>query len=126
MHIHSRNNVYYIKDPIDYYEWVSAPDTDAYFILNNTTREAFKRDILPLIKSGECTINPITLDAIKNFIQAPTRYVYDYDIASGAQYAVKVVKTEILDNVNSIDKDCIWKDFEKSEYKSFCKVQGKC
>lgn len=80
MHIHSRNNVYYIKDPIDYYEWVSAPDTDAYFILNNTTREAFKRDILPLIKSGECTINPITLDSIKNFIQAPTRYVYDYDI----------------------------------------------
>ncbi len=43
-------------------------------------------------------------------------YEYDYDIASGAQYAVKVVKTEILDNVNSIDKDCIWKDFKKSEY----------
>lgn len=78
MHIYSRNNIYYIKDPIDYYEWVSEPDTDAYFILNNSTREAFKRDILPLIKSGECTITQTALDSIKNFIQAPTRYCYEY------------------------------------------------
>ncbi len=43
-------------------------------------------------------------------------YEYDYDIATGAQYTVKVVKTEVLDNVNGMDKNCIWKDFTKSEY----------
>lgn len=44
-----------------------------YFMLNNTTRQHFIRDILPLIKSGKCGYNPNALTKIKNFVQVPKR-----------------------------------------------------
>ena len=42
-------------------------------------------------------------------------YGYDYDIESGAKYTVKVVGSEILDNINGIDEESIYSGFDVSE-----------
>ena len=36
---------------------------------------------------------------------------FDYDIASGAQYKVKIVESRILDDISEIDENCMRKEF---------------
>ena len=77
MHLYELNGFFYIKDPIDDYDWLTETDSNPYFMLNNITRQKFIQDILPLIKSRQCTYQTEALYKIKNFIQAPVRVVTD-------------------------------------------------
>lgn len=65
MRIIEFNNLFYLKN--NPYEFAWAPDD--WFPLNETTREHFKKDILPLIKAGECSITKDIYEKIKNFKQ---------------------------------------------------------
>ena len=73
MKLYELNGFYYIKDCDTYYDWLSDQDNIPYFHLNNTTRQKFIQDILPLIKSGKCEYDQRALDKIRYFVQAPTR-----------------------------------------------------
>ena len=73
MKLYELNGFYYIKDCDTYYDWLSDQDNIPYFHLNNTTRQKFIQDILPLIKSGKCEYDKKALDKIRYFVQAPTR-----------------------------------------------------
>lgn len=73
MHLYELNGFYYIKDPIKDFEWLTESERNPYFMLNNTTRNKFIQDILPLIKSNQCTYSTEALHKIKNFVQAPER-----------------------------------------------------
>ena len=73
MKLYELNGFYYIKDCDTYYDWLSDQDNIPYFHLNNTTRQKFIQDILPLIKSGKCEYDQKALDKIRYFVQAPTR-----------------------------------------------------
>ena len=74
MRVYELNNFYYIKDCDGYYDWLSDQDNTPYFMLNNITRRKFIQDILPLIKSGQCACDTTTLNKIRYFTQAPTRF----------------------------------------------------
>ena len=73
MHLYELNGFYYIKDPIKDFNWLTETDSNPYFMLNNITRQKFIQDILPLIKSRQCTYDIGALYKIKNFMQAPVR-----------------------------------------------------
>ena len=73
MRVYELNGFYYIKDCDAYYDWLSDQDNVPYFHLNNVTRQKFIQDILPLIKSGQCTCDKKVLDKIRYFDQAPKR-----------------------------------------------------
>lgn len=75
MIIKRTNGFYYIQGSDRYYDWVSYEDNIAYFMLNNSTRAKFKTDILPLIQSNQCYMDPKDLDCIKKFQQSPQRNV---------------------------------------------------
>ena len=77
MRLYELNGFYYLKDCDGYYEWLSDQENVPYFMLNNTTRQKFVQDILPLIKSGQCTCDKATLDKIRYFKQVPTRVTTD-------------------------------------------------
>lgn len=73
MRLYELNGFYYLAGCNKYYDWLSDIDNKPYFMLNNVTRAKFIQDILPLIKSGECTYDIKALNNIKNFVQAPKR-----------------------------------------------------
>lgn len=73
MRLYELNGFYYIKDCDGYYDWLSDQDNIPYFMLNNTTRQRFIQDILPLVKSGQCTCDKAVLDKIRYFDQSPIR-----------------------------------------------------
>lgn len=73
MYLYELNGFYYIKDPIKEFGWLTESEKNPYFVLNNTTRKQFIQDILPLIKSGQCSYTTEALSKIKNFVQAPER-----------------------------------------------------
>ena len=73
MRLYELNGFYYLAGCNNYYDWLSDIDNKPYFMLNNVTRAKFIQDILPLIKSGECTYDIKALNNIKNFVQAPKR-----------------------------------------------------
>ena len=70
MYLYELNGFFYIKDCDIYPNWLTYADK-TYFMLNNTTREKFIQDVLPLIKNGTCGYDQKALDKIKNFNQAP-------------------------------------------------------
>ena len=72
MKITITNNFCYIRQ--NQYSFWWAPDD--WFPLNKTTRALFKKDILPLIKTGECNISTEDYTTIKEFIQNPENLVY--------------------------------------------------
>lgn len=73
MRLYELNGFYYIKDCDGYYDWLSDQDNIPYFMLNNTTRQRFIQDILPLVKSGQCTCDKAVLNKIRYFDQSPIR-----------------------------------------------------
>lgn len=73
MRLYELKGFYYIKDCDYYFDWLSDQENIPYFLLNNTTRAKFIKDILPLIKSGECECTKETLNKIRYFNQSPTR-----------------------------------------------------
>ena len=69
MQVYERNGFILLKDFDEEYDWVTNdyPTGDPYFILNNYTREYFKRDILPYIKSKQCYIDNTLFNKIKYY-----------------------------------------------------------
>ena len=70
-----KNGIFYLNEYTGYTPpwWFTIPKDgrDAYFMLNCVTRELFKRDMLPLIKSGDCEIAKADLIKIRDFVQNP-------------------------------------------------------
>lgn len=83
MYVYENNGFFYLQNFEQEFPWVTNdyPDGKPYFLLNEYTREHFKKDILPLIKSGECNINHSTFYLIKHFVQnpenLPTGHLYE-------------------------------------------------
>jgi SNF2 family DNA or RNA helicase len=73
MQIYERNGIIYLKDFHEDYEWVTNDydSSDPFFILSNYTRECFKQDILPYIKSKQCYITPQLFSTIKYYKANP-------------------------------------------------------
>ena len=73
MLVYERNDIIYLKDFADEYEWATNDyqSGDPYFILNTYTRACFKRDILPYIKTNQCYIDKALFDKIKYFVANP-------------------------------------------------------
>ena len=73
MLVYERNNIIYLKDFPKEFDWVTNDYDfgDPYFILNTYTRECFKKDILPYIKSGACFISDALLNKIKTYVANP-------------------------------------------------------
>ena len=71
MEVYELNGFFYLKNFEQEFPWVTNdyPDGKPYFLLNKYTRACFIKDILPLIRTGECNINHSTLYSIKNFHQ---------------------------------------------------------
>jgi DNA replication protein DnaC len=72
--VYEKNGCIYVKDLNTDLEWLTydySTGGDPYFILNTYTRECFKQDILPYIKSNQCYIQPTLLNKIKYFVANP-------------------------------------------------------
>lgn len=73
MIVYERNGCIFLKDFSEEFEWITYDYStgDPYFLLNTYTRECFKNDILPYIKSKECYIHPDLLNKIKYYKANP-------------------------------------------------------
>ena len=74
MHVYEKNNIIYLNRFSEEFDWTTNDyqgPGDPYFILNTYTREHFKRDILPYIKSKQCSINHDLFNKIKYFVANP-------------------------------------------------------
>ena len=73
MQVYERNGIIYLKDFEEEFEWVTNDYStgDPYFILNTYTRECFKQDILPYIKSKQCFIPYELFNKIRYYVANP-------------------------------------------------------
>ena len=73
MQVYEQNGFIFLKDFNDDYEWCTNDYStgDPYFILNTYTRECFKKDILPYIKSKQCTIDSSLFNKIRYYVANP-------------------------------------------------------
>lgn len=75
MYVYEKNNIIYLNRFEEEFDWATNDypqhPGDPYFILNTYTRECFKRDILPYIKSKQCSIDHDLFNKIKYYIANP-------------------------------------------------------
>ena len=71
MQVYEFKGFFYIKDSTVDFTWVTNDYSDgkSYFLLNETTKQHFLKDIMPLINQGQCNIDHSTLQTIKTFNQ---------------------------------------------------------